>query len=97
MAQDSGFSSLMVEYDALGVINAINSRVIGLAELGPILSDIFLLASSLYVSSFSFISRLANKVMDALAKASLMVLLDLYCIVSYPPSLEKLVQNDIPG
>ncbi|KAL5823166.1 hypothetical protein ACOSQ4_021066 [Xanthoceras sorbifolium] len=96
MALESGFTSLLVESDALGVINAINSHVVGSSDLGLILSDIFLLASSITASSFSFIPRLANKVADALAKAGLLAVLDLYWVESYPPFLEKLVQNDIP-
>ncbi|KAL5764465.1 hypothetical protein ACOSQ2_017059 [Xanthoceras sorbifolium] len=92
----SGSSSFLVESDVLGVINTISSNLLPCSDMGLVLSDIYCLASSLQVSSFSFIPILANKVANALAKVALNIPSDLFWIDSCPPSVELLVQEDVP-
>ncbi|KAL5861206.1 hypothetical protein ACOSQ3_002519 [Xanthoceras sorbifolium] len=87
-------SSFLVELDSLGLINTINSNLSPCSDLGLVLYNIYILASSLNVSSFSFVSRLANKVVDAIAKAALVVPSDLFWIESYSPIVELLVQKN---
>ncbi|KAL5808299.1 hypothetical protein ACOSQ3_028990 [Xanthoceras sorbifolium] len=67
----SGLSPLLVESNALGVINVLKEGSVPCSDLGLVVSDIFDICRSLSVFSFSFVPRYVNKVGDALAKAAL--------------------------
>ncbi|KAL5783336.1 hypothetical protein ACOSP7_008365 [Xanthoceras sorbifolium] len=84
LAIDSGLSPLFVESDALGVINILKSGSIPSSDLGLDISDIFNICSRSNVLSFSFIPRAANKVADALARATCFSDLNLFWIESCP-------------
>ncbi|KAL5757849.1 hypothetical protein ACOSP7_020460 [Xanthoceras sorbifolium] len=62
LALDLGLSHLLVESDAMGVINVLKGGVAPSSDLGLIISDIFFVCSSLNVLRFSFISRKENSV-----------------------------------
>ncbi|KAL5863518.1 hypothetical protein ACOSQ3_001032 [Xanthoceras sorbifolium] len=97
LAIEFGLSSFLVESDALGVINVISWNLVPCSDMGMVLFDIYCLANSLHVSSFSFVPRLANMVANALAKVALSILSDLFWIDSCPSDVELLVQEDAPG
>ncbi|KAL5825195.1 hypothetical protein ACOSQ3_021258 [Xanthoceras sorbifolium] len=92
----SGLTLVQVEYDTLNVINILRNRFIPCSDLGLIVSDILQADCLLFIPSFSYISRSANKVVDALMKVALGYSFDVFLIDSCPPSMESLVQNDYP-
>ncbi|KAL5823284.1 hypothetical protein ACOSQ4_021184 [Xanthoceras sorbifolium] len=96
MGLDSGLTLVQVEYDALNVINILRNQFIPCSDLGLIVSDILQADCLLFIPSFSYISRSANKVVDALMKVALGYSFDVFWIDSCPPSMESLVQNDYP-
>ncbi|KAL5854354.1 hypothetical protein ACOSQ4_004156 [Xanthoceras sorbifolium] len=71
LAFDSGLSPLLVESDALGVINVLKGGVVPSSDLVLIISDIFHAYSRFIVLGFSFISRKGNMVVDVLAKGAI--------------------------
>ncbi|KAL5747804.1 hypothetical protein ACOSP7_024819 [Xanthoceras sorbifolium] len=93
-ALETGLSLILIESDALGVINSILARSIMCSNLRIVLYHIFHLVSVLDVSSFSFVLRVANKVADVLAKATFGFSSDLFWIESCSPCVELLVQGD---
>ncbi|KAL5826472.1 hypothetical protein ACOSQ3_018323 [Xanthoceras sorbifolium] len=85
-------SPLLVESDALGVINVLKEGSVPCSDLSIIVSDIFDVCRSLSVFSFSFVPRCVNKVADALVKAALSFSSDRFWSESCPPLVELLVQ-----
>ncbi|KAL5825608.1 hypothetical protein ACOSQ3_021671 [Xanthoceras sorbifolium] len=97
LAIDTGFSPLLVESDALGVINVLRTGSIPCSDLGLIISDIFQFCRCSIVFSCSFIPRIANRVADSLAKAAISSVEDRFWFEVCPFIVELLVQDDSPG
>ncbi|KAL5799334.1 hypothetical protein ACOSQ3_032390 [Xanthoceras sorbifolium] len=97
LAIDSGSSPLLVESDALGVINDLKEGVIPCSDLGLIVSDIFQLCFWFDISAFCFVPRVANKVADILAKAAISFGSSHFWFDFCPPFVELLVREDAPG
>ncbi|KAL5822912.1 hypothetical protein ACOSQ3_020836 [Xanthoceras sorbifolium] len=87
LAIDSGFSPMLVESDALGVINVLKEGVIPCSNLDLIVSDIFQLCFCSSVLSFSFMPRYANKVTDALAKVEVQFFFDENFVIPTHPNV----------
>ncbi|KAL5779181.1 hypothetical protein ACOSQ2_009918 [Xanthoceras sorbifolium] len=96
-AADSGLSHIHVESDAQGVIQLLQDRSIPSSDLGLVISDILSISVSLFVLSFNFVPRGANKVADALAKAALSLDSSCFWFGSCTPNVDKLAQDDYPG
>ncbi|KAL5802397.1 hypothetical protein ACOSQ4_030702 [Xanthoceras sorbifolium] len=94
LAFDSGLSPLLVESDALGVINVLKDGVVPSSDLGLIISYIFLVCSCFNVLGFSFIPRKGNMVADALAKGAISSGANVVWTDCCPPLVEVLVQAD---
>ncbi|KAL5750273.1 hypothetical protein ACOSP7_024876 [Xanthoceras sorbifolium] len=91
LAINSGSSPLLVESDALGVINVLKGGVIPCSDLELIVSDIFALCLSFNVACFFFIPTAANRVADALTKAAVSFGSDWFWFDCFPPFIELLV------
>ncbi|KAL5782119.1 hypothetical protein ACOSP7_007148 [Xanthoceras sorbifolium] len=97
LAIDSGFSHILVESDALDMINILRDGVIPSSDLGLIVLDIFQFCLCSSVISFSFVPRTTNKVANALAKGTVSFGSDCFWYNVCPPFVEILVQEDSPG
>ncbi|KAL5823689.1 hypothetical protein ACOSQ4_021589 [Xanthoceras sorbifolium] len=97
LAIDTGFSPLLVESDALAVINVLRTGSVPCSDLGLIISDIFRFCRCSIVFSCSFIPGIANRVADSLAKAAISSVEDRFWFEVCPFIVELLVQDDSPG
>ncbi|KAL5753071.1 hypothetical protein ACOSQ2_023578 [Xanthoceras sorbifolium] len=86
-----GFCPILVESDAIGVVNVLKDGSSLASDLGIIISDIRSVCRSLNVLYFSFVPRTVNKVADALAKAALSSVSDCVWTEVCPPLVELLV------
>ncbi|KAL5746578.1 hypothetical protein ACOSP7_027724 [Xanthoceras sorbifolium] len=92
----AGFSPLLVESDALDVINVLRERSLHCSDFGLIIADIFQHVDVANIVSFSCISRSCHKVADALAKHALLLVSDIFLFDFCPPLVELLVQDNFP-
>ncbi|KAL5773661.1 hypothetical protein ACOSQ2_013585 [Xanthoceras sorbifolium] len=86
-----------MESDSLRVVKLLVEHFIPHLELGLIVSDILHESCLMFILSFFFVPRSANKAADALAKAAFV--LPPFCswIGSCPPFMTELIQADRPG
>ncbi|KAL5767821.1 hypothetical protein ACOSQ2_014604 [Xanthoceras sorbifolium] len=96
LAFDSGLSLLLVESDALGVINVLKGSVVPSSDLGLIISDIFFVCNRFNVLGFPFIPRKGNMVANALAKGAISSDANVVWTHCCLPLVEVLVQTDFP-
>ncbi|KAL5865714.1 hypothetical protein ACOSQ3_003228 [Xanthoceras sorbifolium] len=97
LAFDSGFLPILMESNALCVINVLKEGSVLCSDLGLVIYDIFHVCCCLNILSFSFIPRVVNKVDDAIAKVALSSVSDSFWTKSCPHLLELLVQEDFPS
>ncbi|KAL5743665.1 hypothetical protein ACOSQ2_026781 [Xanthoceras sorbifolium] len=82
--------------DVLCVINALHDHLVPCFDLGLAISYIFQLLFDINIVSFSFVHRSTYKIADALAKANLPLISELFWIESCPHSVEALVHENFP-
>ncbi|KAL5756472.1 hypothetical protein ACOSQ2_021218 [Xanthoceras sorbifolium] len=88
------FSRLLVESDALNIVNYINHRDPPLSEVGLIISDILSLCSNAFVA-FSFVPRCANFVAHLLVRNSFSGDVVSIWLEDAPPWLDQGLLSDI--
>ncbi|KAK2659363.1 hypothetical protein Ddye_005896 [Dipteronia dyeriana] len=79
LALENGLVPMILESDALDLVNKIRSQTVPSSEVGVIIHDILILLGNLDLSSIRFVSRLANKVAHCLAKLALKFLGEFVC------------------
>ena len=70
-AKDRGFTKLVLEGDALGVINKVNDNTFDLSMIGNFVSEVKLIRRHFLVCSVNHVFRKANKVAHILARDAL--------------------------
>ncbi|KAL5835534.1 hypothetical protein ACOSQ4_015031 [Xanthoceras sorbifolium] len=92
-----GLAPVHVESNSLSVVKLLVECFIPSSELSSIVSDILHKSCSMFILSFSFVPRSANKAADTLSKAALG--LPPFCswIGSCPPFVEGLIQAGRPS
>ncbi|KAK3230018.1 hypothetical protein Dsin_001899 [Dipteronia sinensis] len=83
-----GYDHLVIESDALGVVNMINSGTEISTDIGVIIGDIRCLIQNIPDARVKYVSRKANVVAHSLSKLTLTL---------FPPAVERCVQDDCPG
>ncbi|KAK3190167.1 hypothetical protein Dsin_029728 [Dipteronia sinensis] len=91
-----GLEPIVVESDALGVVQMINSATKVSADIGLIIEDIRDRLQDMSGSRVVFAYRNANVVAHNLSKMALTIVEDLFWMESYPPCVERFVQDDCP-
>ncbi|KAK2661569.1 hypothetical protein Ddye_000143 [Dipteronia dyeriana] len=71
LAMESGLVPVVLESDALEVVNLLQSKIVPNSELGVIIHDISDIVDNSFLCSFHFVHRLANKVAHGLTKLAL--------------------------
>ncbi|XWS56298.1 hypothetical protein CRYUN_Cryun09bG0073900 [Craigia yunnanensis] len=89
-----GFTSILLEGDALRVINQINLSSPDLSEIGNLIDECRSLVRIFQSSSVSHVNRSANAVTHSLAKLALESKNDLYWIEDCPPIVLAIVATD---
>ncbi|KAL5835512.1 hypothetical protein ACOSQ3_015070 [Xanthoceras sorbifolium] len=89
----SGFSPILVESDALGVVNVLKEGSSPTSDL----VGIRVVCRSLNILCFSFVPRTMNKFVDALAKVALSSISYYFLFEVCLPLVELLVQDDFLG
>jgi ribonuclease HI len=67
-AKEEGFDSLIIASDCLSVVQRVNDLVTDRSDLGAVIEDIKLLASSFLSCSFTHVYRNANVAAHSLAR-----------------------------
>ncbi|KAL5811377.1 hypothetical protein ACOSQ3_028113 [Xanthoceras sorbifolium] len=93
LAIESGFNHLLVESDALNVINYIKSRSPPLSEVGLVIADIFSICLHINVE-FSFVPRCANSIAHLLARNSFSIVDVSIWLEDAPPWLDQGLLSD---
>ena len=96
IAVSEGLFPVVVESDALVVVQAINSRNSPFSELGVVVDDILAMMDIFPGLSISFAPRVLNKVALGLAKLALDFEGVFLWIEDCPLCVESLVRGDVP-
>ncbi|KAL5827366.1 hypothetical protein ACOSQ3_019208 [Xanthoceras sorbifolium] len=91
---DSGFTYLLVESDALNVINFLIQKKPPNSEVGLVIVDILAICNSATVS-FSFVPRCANSVAHELTRNSFIIDDVSIWLVDAPPWLDQGLLSDL--
>ncbi|KAK3212813.1 hypothetical protein Dsin_017519 [Dipteronia sinensis] len=89
--KNSGLEPIVIESDALGVVQMINSATKVSADIGLIIEDIRDRLHEMSGSRVVFAYRNVNEVAHNLSKMALTIVEDLFWMESYPPCVERFV------
>ncbi|KAK2656680.1 hypothetical protein Ddye_009732 [Dipteronia dyeriana] len=92
-AIDSGLLPVVLESDAKGVVDLINSGRCIYTDIGIVITVIMNLSRQ-FTILISFFPRTANKAAYALAKLALLTVEDCFWLESYPPYLDFILLDD---
>ncbi|KAK3183220.1 hypothetical protein Dsin_030506 [Dipteronia sinensis] len=93
-----GYDHLIIESDALGVVNMINLGTEISADIGVIIEDIRCLLQNIPDARVRYVSiRKANVVANSLSKLALTLDVSYFWLNSFPPAVERCVQDDCPS
>ncbi|KAK0576535.1 hypothetical protein LWI29_019192 [Acer saccharum] len=95
-AIDSGLQLLVVESDALHVVNMVKAEFPVSADLGLLIWDIKDCISSISGVTISYVPRVVNVVAHKLSKFGLSVANDCFWMESFPPCVERSIEDDFP-
>ncbi|KAK3192969.1 hypothetical protein Dsin_024279 [Dipteronia sinensis] len=96
-AKDMGFLPAVVESDALGVVNIINTDSAISADVGVVLSDILNIISTGGIELVQYLPRMANMVAHSIARMALSISQDCFWVEECPPNVGSLVLRDLPS
>ncbi|KAK3204419.1 hypothetical protein Dsin_018465 [Dipteronia sinensis] len=91
---ESGLLPIVIESNALNVVNLVNSSINVCSDIGLVVRDIKDCIRNGMVDSIFFSPRKANVVAHRLAKHALLLAEDQFWMESYPPCVERVVQTD---
>ncbi|KAK2664867.1 hypothetical protein Ddye_003441 [Dipteronia dyeriana] len=96
-AFDLGTLPAVVESDAKGVVELINSSRKNYSEIGLVCLDITDRLRDGSISGIQFVARAANNVAHTLANLALSVDHDRFWVESYPDCVSHCIHEDLPG
>ncbi|KAK3198140.1 hypothetical protein Dsin_021555 [Dipteronia sinensis] len=96
-AKDMGLLPAVVESDALGVVNLINTGSSISADVGVVLSDILNIISTGGIELVQYVPRMANMVAHSIARMALSISQDCFWVEECPPSVGSLVLRVLPS
>ncbi|KAK3222428.1 hypothetical protein Dsin_009453 [Dipteronia sinensis] len=86
-----GYDHLIIESDALGVVNMINSGIEISADIGVIIEDIKCLLQNITDARVKYVSRKANVVAHSLSKLALTLDVSYFWLDSFPLAVERCI------
>ncbi|KAK1557174.1 hypothetical protein Q3G72_019476 [Acer saccharum] len=92
--EDASLLSAIVEFDALGVLNLINTRNPTSVYIGLVMQGILACMQHGVVGTMSFVTRKANVVAHNLSKLAVTITDDCFWLKNYPHCVDKFVPED---
>ncbi|KAL5787999.1 hypothetical protein ACOSP7_004948 [Xanthoceras sorbifolium] len=97
IALEAGFSPILLESDALSVVNLVISKSPSYSEIGLFILDILNLLEYSSVCGVSYSHRCTNMVDHSLAKLVFSFSSETIWVADFPPSVENYASTDLAG